>query len=182
MGQTRKKKPLWNVLHKPSESSSLPAVDRASTEKKQHADSRHFILAARGLPLIHTSYIYPTHGLKFKGHHGWRSATAELQISHCVSDQLPAPIMSGRVTGSRNKLVEMEFQHSEIAQMLRKFIYLIVIVQVSWCDQNLGHFSLAPPGGHKRHCNITQTGNRHVIKKYKFIFSHLYKGQFTQVL
>ena len=58
----------WNVLHKASQSFSLPAADRASTEKKQHAHSKHFILAARGLPLIDTSYIYPVHTLKVKGH------------------------------------------------------------------------------------------------------------------
>lgn len=46
------------------QASSIPAADRASRDSRQHTDSRDFILAARGLPLIFPGYIYCS---------GWRS-------------------------------------------------------------------------------------------------------------
>lgn len=83
----------WNISHKPALPSTLPAADRVSRESKQHTDSRDFILAAGGLPLIPPGYIYRC---------GWRSEGMPVvvtlsyctHVSHCVSEQLPVPIMN----------------------------------------------------------------------------------------
>lgn len=86
----------WNISHKPQLPSTLPAADRASRERKQHTDSRDFILAAKGLPLISPSYIYCS---------GWRPEGMPVVVTlsnctpiiHCVSEQLLGPIMNVEV-------------------------------------------------------------------------------------
>lgn len=84
----------WNISHKPALPSTLPAADRVSRESKQHTDSRDFILAAGGLPLIPPGYIYtaPAEGQR-ACRWWWRSATAPMSAIVC-HEQLPVPIMN----------------------------------------------------------------------------------------
>lgn len=83
----------WNISHKPALPSTLPAADKVSRESKQHTDSRDFILAARSLPLISPGYIYCS-GWSSEGMPVVVTLSSCTHISHCVSEQLPVPIMN----------------------------------------------------------------------------------------
>lgn len=161
------------VLHKPA---SLPAADRASREKKQHAHSRRFISAARGPPLIHTSYIY-THA-RTEGQRARVTLSNGTQISHRVRPAACPSQERGRVG------ILAPWKRLEVG-LNNPFTGM---VQVSWWDQNLRQVRLppaplSPPGGRTRQRNRTQPGGGGVIKKYKFYFFPIFtKASFTQVL
>lgn len=81
-------------------SSILPAAD--SRDSKQHADSRHFILAARGLPLTSPAYIYTALAEGQRARRwGWRTATTPMSASVC---RCSCPAQS-QMLKSRKKLV-----------------------------------------------------------------------------
>ena len=96
-------------------SSTIPAADRASRDSKQHTDSRDFILAARGLPLV-SPRLYILLRLKVRGH---ASGGGAQKLHPC------RPLCVGAAAGPRQECWEQREEQEDTGETVLQFYHLL---------------------------------------------------------